>query len=199
MKEIRMKNTILLILIFSIIQGCATYDIQANKSKHFPPSQEMKIAILPFIAPAPQTIKNITMVGEAIEVIPENAGISVADSIASAMIGIPNIVLIERSQLEKILNEHKLSLLGVVNNPDFLMLGKILPVDALVLGNITLFHRFNSRGGWGATVAYTGRMVNIRSGEVLFTINCNTVQNYVLAEKLADDLARDAIKKLLEK
>jgi curli biogenesis system outer membrane secretion channel CsgG len=159
----------------------------------------MKIAVLPFIAPAPQTIKNVTSVGENFEMTPDNAGVSVADSISSAMMDFPNIVMIERSQLEKILSEHKLSLSGVANNPDFKLLGEILPVDALVVGNITTFYRFANRAAWGGVVAYTGRMVNIRTGEVLFTIRCNTAQHYALPEKVADDLARDAIKKLLEK
>ena len=115
------------------------------------------------------------------------------------MIDIPNIVLIERSQLEKILSEHKLSITGVINNPDFTLLGKILPVDALVFGNITTFSRFVTRVHWGGYVAYTARMVNIRTGEVLFTINCIDRRNLEMPEKVADDLARDAIKKLLEK
>lgn len=194
-----MKKAVLLIVLFSFLQGCAAHNVQVNKSRKFPPSTEIRIAVLPFIAPTPQTTKSIAGVGENIEITPDNAGVSVADSISSAMIGVPNIVLIERSQLEKILYEHKLSLAGVINNPDFTLLGKILPVDALVVGNITTFYRFQNRATWGGVVAYTGRMVNIRSGEVLFTITCNTAQHYVLPEKVADDLARDAIKKLHEK
>jgi hypothetical protein len=190
-----MKKIIFLVFLFSLIQGCSAYDVNVNKVKNFPPAQEMKIAVLPFIAPPPQTIKTVG----GIETTLSNAGALVADSIASAMIGIPNIILIERSQLEKLLNEHELSLSGVINNPDFTLLGKILHVDALVVGNITSFYRFQNIGAWGGCVAYSARMVNIRTGEVMFAINGNIGQHYVLPEKLANDLARDAIKKLLEK
>jgi hypothetical protein len=76
---------------------------------------------------------------------------------------------------------------------------EILPVDALVVGNVTNFNYWHEALNWGATVAYSARLVNIQTGEVLFTINCSAAIHSGMAEKMAQELAKDAIKKLLEK
>jgi curli biogenesis system outer membrane secretion channel CsgG len=109
------------------------------------------------------------------------------------------VALVERTQLEKILNEHQLSISGVIKNPDFIMLGKILPVDALVIGSVTNFNQWHDSLNWGATVAYSARLVNIHSGEVLLTINCSAAIHSGIADKVAHDLAKEAIRKALEK
>jgi curli biogenesis system outer membrane secretion channel CsgG len=197
-----MKKITVLIFLFLIVQGCAAYNqFQANinKSSNFPPAKEMKIGVLSFSEPAPGTAIIEGLVGRGTAITPQNSGVAVADAVASALMIIPKVVIIERSQLEKILNEHKLTLSGVLKNPDFELLGKVLPVDALVMGNVSSFHQWWAGVNWGATVAYSGRIVNIHTGEVLFTMNCNAAIHNGLTDRLADDLARDAIKKLLEK
>jgi curli biogenesis system outer membrane secretion channel CsgG len=199
-EEMSMREIAVIILVCILIQGCAGYNVQVNKSKKFPPSQEMKIAVLPFISPIQQTVRKDLVLGENTQYPLENAGIHVADSVASALLQSPDILLIERSQLENILNEHKLSISGVINNPDFTLLGTILPVDALVLGNVSTCYRYVDKiGVWGSVVSYTARLVNIHSGEVIFSINCTSYKVGILPEELALLLAQDAIKKLLEK
>lgn len=195
-----MKKIVLIVLMCSVIQGCATYHtygIDANKSAKFPPSKEMKIAVLPLNAPAAGTKMYSTFGGQGTYNTPENAGQAVADAINSGLIKVPNLVLIERSQLERILNEHRLTISGVVNSPDFNVLGKILPVDALVIGNITSYYQWHDASGFGAIVAFSARLVDIRSGEMLFTVNCNALSRGITEDQIANDLARDAIKKLL--
>jgi len=197
-----MKKAIVLMLLFFLIQGCATYrsyDINADKSKKFPPSKELKVAVLPLNAPTAGTKMYSATVGQGTYNTPENAGKAVADAINYALIKVPNVVLIERSQLEKILSEHQLSLSGIIKNPDFNLLGKILPVDALVIGDVTSFYQWHDSTGYGGIVAFSARLVDIHSGEMLFTINCNALSRRIIEDQMANDLARDAIKKLLEK
>jgi curli biogenesis system outer membrane secretion channel CsgG len=197
-----MKRFIILILICCLIYGCATIDqfnVDANKSKRFPPSQEMKVGVLTFIAPAPGVSKYSTRGPEGTYTTPANVGAAVANAVSPELMNIPNVILIERSQLEKILNEHQLSLSGVVNNPDFTLLGKILPVDALLIGNVTNFTYWHEAESWGASVAYSARLVNIHTGEVLFTINCSAQKHNGIADKMSQELAKEAIRKALEK
>jgi curli biogenesis system outer membrane secretion channel CsgG len=197
-----MKKIVVLVLMFSLIQGCATIDqfnVDANKSKRFPPPQEMKIGVLTFNAPAPGVSKYSTLGAEGTYTTPANVGVSVADAVSPELMNIPNVILIERSQLEKILNEHKLSLSGIVNNPDFTLLGKILPVDALLIGNVTNFTYWHEALNWGASVAYSARLVNIHTGEVLFTINCSAQKHNGIADKMSQELAKEAIRKALDK
>lgn len=200
--EVIMKKVIILLLLFSLIHGCAAgnqFNVDASKSKKFPPSQEMKIGVLQFVAPAAGTTHYSTLGPQGTTTTPENAGAAVADAVSSALMNVQNVVLIERSQLEKILNENQLSISGVVKNPDFTLLGKILPVDALVIGNVTNFCQWHEALNNGAAVTYSARLVNIHSGEVLFTINCSSTIFMGIADKIAQDLAKEAIKKLLEK
>jgi curli biogenesis system outer membrane secretion channel CsgG len=112
---------------------------------------------------------------------------------------VPNVILMEHSQLEKRLCEHQLSLSEVANNPDFLLLGQILPADALIFGNVTVFQLWHDMAGHGGIVAFSARLVNIHTAEVLFSISCNAVKRKAMPENIVKDLSREAIKKLLEK
>jgi curli biogenesis system outer membrane secretion channel CsgG len=188
--------------ICSMIEGCSPlnqFKVDTNKSKEFPPSQEMKVGVLTFTAPAAGVSKDSPYGPEGAYTTPANAGISVADAVSYELINIPNVILIEHSQLEKRLNEHKLSLSGAANNPDFILLGQILPVDALIFGNVTIFQLWHDMAGHGGIVAYSARLVNIYTAEVLFSISCTAVKRKGMPENIAKDLSRDAIKKLLEK
>jgi len=184
-----------------MIQGFSPlneFKVDTNKSKEFPPSQEMKVGVLTFTAPAAGVSKYSPYGPEGTYTTPANAGISVADAVSYELMNVPNVILIEHSQLEKILNEHQLSLSGVVNNPDFILLGQILPVDALIFGNVTIFQLWHDMAGHGGVVAYSARLVNIHNAEVLFSIICNAVKRKGMPENIVKDLSRNAIRKLLE-
>jgi curli biogenesis system outer membrane secretion channel CsgG len=188
--------------ICSMIQGFSPlnqFKVDANKSKDFPPSQKIKVGVLTFIAPAAGVSKYSPSGPEGTYTTPANTGVSVADAVSYQLMNVPNVILIERAQLEKILNEHKLSLPGVVNNPDYLLLGQILPVDALIFGSVTIFQLWNDMAGHGGIVEYSARLVNIHTTEVLFSIRCNAVKRKGMPMNIVNDLSRDAIKKLLEK
>ncbi len=188
--------------ICSMIQGCAAPDqfkVDTHKSEGFPPSQEMKVGVLTFTAPAAGVSKYSPFGPEGKYITPENVGVSVADAVSYELRNVPNVKLIEHAQLEKILNEHKLSLTGVANNPDYLLLGQILPVDALIFGKVTIFQIWNDMAGHGGIVAYSARLVNTNTTEVLFSISCNAVKRGGTPGNIVNDLSRDAIKKLLEK
>jgi curli biogenesis system outer membrane secretion channel CsgG len=188
--------------ICSMIQGFSPlnqFKVDVHKSKDFPPSQEMKVGVLTFTAPDAGVSKFSPLGPEGTYTTLANAGVSVADAVSHELMNVPNVVLIERAQLEKILNEHKLSLTGVVNNPDYLLLGQILPVDALIFGNVAVFQLWNDMAGHGGIVDYSARLVNIHTTEVLFSINCNAVKRKGMPVNIVKDLSRDAMKKLLEK
>jgi curli biogenesis system outer membrane secretion channel CsgG len=188
--------------ICSMIQGCAAPDhfkVDIHKSKGFSPSQEVKVGVLTFTAPAAGVSKYSPFGPEGEYSTPANVGVSVADAVSYELMKLPNIILILHSQLEQIFNEHKLSLGGVANDPDFLLLGQILPVDALIFGNVTTFQLWNDMAGHGGIVAYSARLVNIHTTEVLFTIRCSAVKRGGVPGNIVNDLSRAAIKKLLEK
>jgi curli biogenesis system outer membrane secretion channel CsgG len=184
-----------------MIQGCGPYDqfkIDTNISKEFPPSEELKVTILAFTAPDAGVAKYSSYGPEGTYTTPANAGISVADALSYELMNVPNVTLIEPSQLEKIFNDYKLSLRAVIENPDYSLLEQILPIDALIFGNITVFQLWHDMAGHGGIVAYSARLVNIHTAEVLFSISCSAVKRKGMPENIVKDLSRDAFKKLLK-
>lgn len=85
-----MKAMLMLLTCF-LMQGCSAvnqYSVDANKTNKFPPSREMKVAVLPLLAPTPGVSKYSTFRGEGTYTTPENAGAVVADMISSALLNI---------------------------------------------------------------------------------------------------------------
>ncbi|MEW5819810.1 MAG: CsgG/HfaB family protein [Cyanobacteriota bacterium] len=93
--------------------------------------------------------------------------------------------VIERTALDQILHEQKLSQSSLFDTTTAASVGKLLGVDILVLGNITQFGIENKKGGIGAaipfvslatsiqskksvaSVAFDMRMVSVDTGEIL--------------------------------
>ena len=188
--------------ICSMIQGCGPFNqfkVDTSKSKAFPPSREMKVGVLTFTAPAAGVSKESPYGPAGAYTTPENVGITAANAVSSELVNVPNIILIERPRVEEILKEHKLSLSGEAHGPDVKVLGQILPVDALMFGNVTTFQRWHDMAGHGGIVAYSARLMNIHTAEVLFSMSCTAVKRGGMPEKIVIDLSRDAIHKLLVK
>jgi curli biogenesis system outer membrane secretion channel CsgG len=186
--------------ICSMIQGCGPFEqfkVITDKSKEFPPSREMKIGVLTFAAPAAGVSKHSAFGPAGDYKTPENAGITIADAVSAALTNIPHVILAERSQLENISYEHKMSLLG--NNPDAILLGQILPVDALLFGDVMTFQRWYDMAGHGGIVVFSARLIDGRTAEVLFSMSCSAVKRGRMPEDLVHDLTTDAIRTLLEK
>jgi curli biogenesis system outer membrane secretion channel CsgG len=186
--------------ICSMIQGCGPFNqfkVDTSKSKEFPPSQEMRIGVLTFTAPAAGVSKESPYGPAGDYTTPENVGITVADAVSSELINVPNIIVIARHRLEEISKEHGLSLRGRTENPDVNVLRQILPVDALIFGDVTVFQRWHDMAGHGGIVAYNARLINVHTAEVLFSLGCNAVKRGGKPENIVKDLSMDAIKKLL--
>ncbi len=80
------------------------------------------------------------------------------DKMITAFIQLNRFVVIERSQLEKILAEHKLGLSGVIDQSTAVEVGKMAGVDAVVFGSIASDKR---------TVTIDARLVDTETAEVI--------------------------------
>ena len=195
-----MSDEVAMATICSMIQGCGPFNqfkVDTSKSKEFPPSQEIRVGVLTFTAPAAGVSKESPYGPAGDYTTPENVGITVADAVSSELMNVPNIIVIARHRLEEIVNEHGLSLRGGTDNPDLNVLGQILPVDALIFGNVTTCQRWHDMAGHGGIVAFSARLINVHTAEVLFSMGCNAVKRGGKPENIVKDLSRDAIKKLL--
>jgi curli biogenesis system outer membrane secretion channel CsgG len=189
--------TMVLLSLFTLVGGCAPihqYSTDANTASDFPPLQNLKVGVLTFIAPEEGISTYSTLGGQGSLTTPSHVGQSVADALANALMEVARIEIIERSQLEKILKEQGLSVSGVTQEPDFSLLGQIMPVDALVLGTVSRYDTWRD-ATWGAAVAYSARMVDIRSGKTMLTLNCSGAEQNGMPESLALRLAKDAVSK----
>lgn len=197
-----MSDEVTMATICSMIQGCGPFNqfkVDTSKSKEFPPSQEMRVGVLTFTAPAVGVSKESPHGPAGNYTTPENVGITVADAVSSKLMNVPNIIVIARPQLEEISQEHGLSLRGEIDSPDLNVFRQILPVDALIFGDVTAFQRWHDMAGHGGIVVFSARLINVHTAEVLFSMSCIAVKRGGKPENIVKDLSRDAIKKLLVK
>jgi curli biogenesis system outer membrane secretion channel CsgG len=104
--------------------------------------------------------------------------------------------IIERSQLEKILEEHEMTVEGIVKG-DRSFVGRISGVDALILGSATVDRGFAGLAH-GGNIDYvsnaTARMIEVETGKVLvaatFTSEgASTMSGVTTATEVAEQLA----------
>jgi len=114
-----------------------------------PPSQvklvgeRMGIAVLPF-----QTKGVSGKIGE----------LNIVEQMMTTLYGLNRFKLFERSQLEKILEEQKLGMSGIVDASTAAEIGKGIGVDAIVLGSVTRS---------GNNIAINARLIDTETAEII--------------------------------
>lgn len=103
----------------------------------------MRLAVLPF---------ETRGIGE------ELGEMNLFDKMITAFIQLNRFVVIERSQLERILEEHKLGLSGIIDQSTAVEVGKMAGVDAVVFGSIASDKR---------TVTIDARLVDTETAEII--------------------------------
>jgi len=102
-------------------------------------------------------------------------------------------LVVERGEVEKILQEHKLGMMGITKE-DILEIGKFLPADFIVSCSISRIK---------GTYYFRAKMLHIQSGEFIAVVNeeCADIKNegYYVTELLANYLAVESYRKLKEK
>jgi len=69
----------------------------------------------------------------------QNIAVRISDKLVTALLGLGTCQVIERSQLQKILYEQNLGSQGRIDASTAARIGKVLGVDALILGNVSAF------------------------------------------------------------
>jgi curli biogenesis system outer membrane secretion channel CsgG len=138
----------LIFIIFMFILSCASTKVYVKNEHKL--SKVKKIAVLPFLCNK------------------QEIGLNIASSLSSNLV-VSKYIVIERTQLNRILQEQGLTLTGVVEDYN-VAIGKIKGIDALIVGNATVSQ------GWAGT-AFGGyidyvsncnaRLIDLETGEVL--------------------------------
>ncbi len=167
---------IYLLLFISLLINCTSTKVYVKDEYRL--RQINKIAVIPFLCNRPEI------------------GYNISSSLSSNLVA-SRFRIIERTQLYRILEEHGLSLTGVIEDYSILI-GKLKGIDALVVGNATV------SSGWAGT-AFGGyidyvsncsvRMVDIETGEVLLATNftaetASTIKGVTTASEVGEALAK---------
>ncbi|MCI0495899.1 hypothetical protein L0Z72_12915, partial [candidate division KSB1 bacterium] len=110
----------------------------------------------------------------------EMGEINVVEQMMTTFFNLNRFKLFERSQLEKILEEQKLGMAGVLDASTAAEIGKGIGVDAIVLGTVTRA---------GANIAIDARLIDTETAEII------TAQDEISARTSIQDL-KDMINKL---
>lgn len=97
----------------------------------------------------------------------KDGGKVVAGILAANLAELPNIVIVERGQIARILAETALQQSGVADAGAVARIGKLLGADAVITGDLTDYVLWEARGTSGTTVSFSIRMVETDSGRVL--------------------------------
>jgi len=96
-----------------------------------------------------------------------NSGVRMADVIATRLMALTQCRLVERSQLKHVLEELKLQMTDLVNLDKLREVGRLLGADAVVFGRAEGWTWAN-RFGWGNSLDAAFRLVDVKTGEVLW-------------------------------
>jgi tetratricopeptide (TPR) repeat protein len=127
MKEIMRSTTLLLIICLFMASCSKTAWIEITKPADYNVSDLKRLAVVDFSGPG-------------------NSGGITADKFTSQLWSTNYFSLLERKELQKILEEHALQMSGVVNDSTVVEFGKILGVDGLIVGSVNAYNVEDKRG-----------------------------------------------------
>lgn len=102
----------------------------------------------------------------------------ITEQITNELVGTEGISVIERTRVEEVLTEQDFGLTGRVDNYSAAEIGRILGVEALILGTVNRMEMSDKGGikvgpvtlsGVQVDVEYTGRMVDTETAEILMS------------------------------
>ncbi len=105
-----------------------------------------KSAIIEITKPAEYNVSDLKRLAVVNFTGPGNVGDIVADKFTNQLWATNYFSVLERKELQKILEEHALQMSGVVNDSTIVEFGRILGVDALVVGSVTAYQVEDKKG-----------------------------------------------------
>jgi curli biogenesis system outer membrane secretion channel CsgG len=191
-----MKKFFILLTISLITSACSEFDIiESNASTAAEASSIKRIAVLDFDYERPETGKiERGKIDRA-----NNAGTIVADIFAEYLLGTNLYQVLERKQIQSILQKHNLKNSDLFNSEKWQKIKQSLNVDGLVIGVVMEYGDWYSKINWGGVAAFSARLVEVESGVVVWSVSAN--RNIALSNSasVAREASEDAINQLLSK
>ncbi len=127
--------------------------------KAIPAGKPVKVAIAPFTNLGPTAHE-------------KKLGDIASELLVTRLTGKENITIIERAQLNQVLDELKLSMLGLTEGSNAEQVGKLLGAEAMIVGSVSEV---------GDQFAITARHVDVGSGKVIFAREVRVPQANTIA------------------
>ncbi len=157
----------------STLQPASAQGLNGLGAETIKPREKKRIAILDF------DFSSINNLGFTSGIGGEGAGKGVSNILTNQMVKDGSFIVIERSKLDAVLAEQNLGTSGRIEPTTAAQIGRILGVDAVIVGTVTKFDveekaKGGFFGGFGggdnkqiATVQITARMVSTATAEIL--------------------------------
>ena len=160
-------RVLLVLVVLAAIAGCAVsrsqgkvpdVSLKDKYQKNYNFSKIKSIVVLPFF----ETYKSATDIlfgpVNTKDVIPESV------DVFSMELFDTGINVIDRTLLDKVLSEQKLSLSGLMEKQDYQKIGKLVNADAILWGSISLVKQIGQRRG-----EISVRLIDVGTGTVIYT------------------------------
>jgi len=183
-KVVAMKRVALLVLLVSIA-GCETAP-RVNVNPRLSAFPIRRVAILPFEGvPVEKEVEQYRTWWRH-NVLDNGAALS--DIFTTEMMSIPDFDYVERSQIQRILQEQHITLTDLVRDRSASQIGELLDADAIVLGKVHKFaYGFNMVNMKTSHVSFSVRMVDTKTGTVLWSASAEAERGGTEVMTLARD------------
>lgn len=176
-----MKKIVAVLTVVFLLTGCYTIykknsdftskELSVMVSPSFNFNKQKKLAVMPFKGKAYDAAKAPYFVVEE----------QISDMFAMRLMG-AGFSIVERTQLERILSEQKLSASGLLSDSDINKIGKLMNVDLLVMGNLDK-NTFNT-----LYQTATVKFLDVETGEVLINMVCTNIFGRQYIQAMTDAL-----------
>jgi len=124
----------------------------------------------------------------------ENAGATVSDAVAAALVAVEKLQVVEGKRAEQVMTELKITSEDALTPENLKKLGETAGIDGVVVGYVSDFHWWQVALCSGADLAFTARLVSTSTGEVLWSASVHRSRNDKHSKVLFDACAAMADK-----
>ena len=151
------------LLVVGCQGGTTEFTVNANMAEQAL-LHKVRIGVLPFTEYVYNDHKTCHGFGWSASSVSDNGRI-VADELARQLMNVKGFLIVERSQLQAILEEHNLAISDITEQQSLSEIGHLLNLDYLVLGKVNRYDGWvNMLGMNGGEVSFNARMVEVDNG-----------------------------------
>lgn len=173
-----LKNIFLLIAAAFIVSGCL------NRQAVVPPSAPLRVAVLPFESSNSYV-----------------SGVALSDLFAVEILkSLKGVQVVERTDLEKVLQEHRMALAGLTESQKYMRVGTVIEAQAILTGSVQTLRRIDDGGGG---ISVTVKLMEVSTGRLLWADNEKIslfpwleFENSEVAETLMHRSAKKMVRKM---